>query len=68
MRSLPEPRTHRNLRDCTGSKVSENELFDLIVKKLCYLDGAYQLMSDKRCLDIWNNYYYGGDLFADELC
>lgn len=68
MYSLPEPRAHRNLRDCTGARVSEKELFNLIVKKLCYLDGAYRLMSDKRCLDIWNSYYYGGDLFENELC
>lgn len=68
MYTLPEPRNHRGMYDCRGHMVSEKSFSDLIVRKLCYLESAYQLMSNKRCLEIWNNYYYGGSLFEDGLC
>lgn len=61
---LPKSRSRCNMRDGFGRKVSAAEMYDLVVCKLCYLSGAYDNMSNERCLDIWNAYHYGDSLFG----
>lgn len=62
---IPKPRSRRNLSDSSGKKISPEEMRDFVVKKMCYLSGAYDLMSDDKCLELWNEYFYGGALFYD---
>lgn len=65
MSSMPKPRSRRNLVDAGGKKISPKEMRDFVVKKMCYLGSAYDLMSDDKCLDLWNEFFYGGCLFYD---
>lgn len=65
MSFLPKPRSRRNLVDCSGKKVSPKDIRDFIVMKMCYLSPAYDLMSDDKCLELWNEYFYGGSLFDE---
>lgn len=69
MSFFPEPRSRRNLFDHAGHKVSSEDLKKLIVGKMCYLSAAYELMSDRHCLELWNDYFYGGSFFDEQkLC
>lgn len=61
----PKPRNRRNLFDSAGKKVSPEDMRDFVVKKMCYLSSAYDLMSDDKCLELWNEYFYGGSLFYE---